>query len=882
MSVGAEYRDVTLYGPVSAEGELACTVSPSNAPNHIDRIEVLAYSMLRSELNVHHSNNCIDFQYGATKLPAFSVEESSSSYDDSNLPRYVVGDSGLGISPVVAGLTSSIAVVKTDGAYTAATTFDSHGPFDVDAASVVVAEPYTYLYELDMLIAPDVSAICAALANATVYWDYATAPAPATILTPEPRHKQQYTVSVALLELRPTHGVRHVVSVEYTLAQREQHEGPDRDTVVDRWSHTPVSLQTLQSRSALPKSVAFSYHHGKVYTLAIALTFATGETLQVEHVDALCTGMVVVPPWVQPKWPAFGNGDDYTVAKNNTDAANALIYHLVRNMGKVGGGRLHLATAETSPVVRSVVTNYYHIKALRVSATFIDLLRSELGLLAPTPYAASDTRAADEAYQVAGREARGMGMAPDDVYNLAQHAYNYVVSLPTEVRWDAVRVSAWRVIREDVTRPNARKYEAYYTPDASNAAFTLDASPIALPYTFPPGSFDLLRAATQQLVNFRFKPDLTSLLESRFAESTTPLLFMKAVREAYSAARGRSVDDDLPELSLVAAGGGEFRHSRPFVVVHVSRLATLLSLDARTVFDQTPDTRAPYASSKRAADTKAHVLSLPSSRSFAQTAYEVLERYNRNATKQRSFVLKPRVANIVTATLRIGPYATADLLCAEVERAMNAAVEALRLTANPDPVSARVGATPYIEIECATNVTLLFRTGASVLRSAHRLLGFRSADTSAASSAVRAPFPYDLGDDPKMLRVTVYVNGTEAAPMYHETRDEQECTFLMYIGALPSILQTQSDPCCTSAVLRMSDYGSKVVHMQQTLQKIDRIALRFAVHLPSSSSSSTGDAPLYNFRNQNVLVVLRLWEVAEAGKRADSYNRSIFVTQQRA
>jgi hypothetical protein len=72
-----------------------------------------------------------------------------------------------------------------------------------------------------------------------------------------------------------------------------------------------------------------------------------------------------------------------------------------------------------------------------------------------------------------------------------------------------------------------------------------------------------------------------------------------------------------------------------------------------------------------------------------------------------------------------------------------------------------------------------------------------------------------------------------------------------------------------------------VVHMQQTRQKIDRIALRFGVHLPSSSASTrTGDAPLYNFRNQNVLVVLRLWEVAEAGKRTDSYNRSIFVTQQ--
>jgi len=452
--------------------------------------------------------------------------------------------------------------------------------------------------------------------------------------------------------------------------------------------------------------------------------------------------------------------------------------------------------------------------------------------------------------------------------------------LPTEVRWDAVRVKAWSVIREDVTILNARQYEAYYTPDASNAEFTLDASPIALPYTFPPGSFDFLRAATPQLVNFRFKPDLTSVLESRFAESTTPLLFMKAVREAYSAARGRAVDD-LPELSLLPTGGGELRHSRPFAVVHVDRLATLLSLDARTVFDKTPDTRTPYASSKRASGAaEAHVLSLPSSRSFAQTAYEVLERYNRNATKQRSFILKPRVANIVTATLRVGPYATADLLCAEVERAMNAAVDAL--PNKPHPVVVRVGATPYIEIECATKVTLLFGTGASVLRSAHRLLGFRSADTSAASSAVRAPFPYDLGDDPKMLRVTVYVNGTEAAPMYHETRDEQECTFLMYIGALPSILQTQSDPCCTNAVLRMSDYGSKVVHMQQTLQKIDRIALRFAVHLPSSSSSSTGDAPLYNFRNQNVLVVLRLWEVAEAGKRADSYNRSIFVTEQRA
>jgi hypothetical protein len=878
------YRDVTLYGPVSAGGELACTVSPSNAPTHIDRIEVLAYSLLRSELNVHHSNNCIDFQYGATKIPAFSVEESSTAYDDNNLPRYVVGDSGLGISPVVSGFASSIAVVKTDGAYTATTTVGPQGHpvnFDVDAASVLVAEPYTYVYEVDMFIAPDVSAICAALANATVYWDYwdagAGAAAPATVLTPEPRNGQKYTVSVALLDLRPTHGVRHVVSVEYTLKAD--------DAVVHSWSHTPVSLQTLQSRSALPQSGEFSYAQGKVYKLAIALTFATGETLLVEKVDALCTGTVVVPPWVQPNWPAFGSGDNYTVAKNTTDAANALIGHLVLHRGLINGGRLQLSPAETGFVVQSAVTKYYQINALRVSAAFIDLLRSELGLLVgQTP--ASDTRAADEAYQTAGREARGMGMAPDRVYHLAQLAYDYVLSLPTEVMWDAVRVSAWRIIREDVTMLTARRYEAYYTPYASNAALTLDASPISLPHTFLPGTFDFKNATRPgdlPLVNVRFKPELTSVLESRFAESTTPTLFMNAVREAYSKAR----DDDLPELSLLPTGGGEFRHSRPFVVLHVDRLATLLSLDAR-VFDKTPDTHTPYASSKRAADAaKAHVLSLTSSRSFAQTSYEVLERFNRSATRQRCFILRPLVANVVTATMRVGPYTTAVMLRDEVERAMNAAVSELGKTLAQTivhPVVVRL-ATPYIEIECATNLTLLFGTGASVLRSAHRLLGFRNADTTTTTTTtttIRAPFPYDIGDDPKMLRVTVYVNGTEATPMYYETRDEEECTFLMYIGSLPSILQTQSDPCCTNAVplLRMSDYGSKVVHMQQTLQKIDRIALRFGVHLPSSSSSSTGDAPLYNFRNQNVLVVLRLWEVAEAGKRADSYNRSIFVTQQ--
>ena len=185
-------------------------------------------------------------------------------------------------------------------------------------------------------------------------------------------------------------------------------------------------------------------------------------------------------------------------------------------------------------------------------------------------------------------------------------------------------------------------------------------------------------------------------------------------------------------------------------------------------------------------------------------------------------------------------------------------------------------------------VTLLFGSGANAFRSAHRLLGFSNADigpqqNATAPFSIDAPFPYDLGDDPKVLRVTVYVNGTEATPMYYETRDEEECTFLMYIGSLPSILQTQSDPCCTNAVplLRMSDYGSKVVQMQQTLQKIDRIGLRFGVHLPSSSSSA-GFAPAYNFRNQNVLVVLRLWEVAEAGKRTDSFNRSSYVPPQRA
>jgi hypothetical protein len=76
-----------------------------------------------------------------------------------------------------------------------------------------------------------------------------------------------------------------------------------------------------------------------------------------------------------------------------------------------------------------------------------------------------------------------------------------------------------------------------------------------------------------------------------------------------------------------------------------------------------------YASSKRVdAAAETHVLSLPSTRPFSQTAYEVLDRYNRNTTRQRCFILRPRIANVVTATLSVGPYPTAALLRDEVDK----------------------------------------------------------------------------------------------------------------------------------------------------------------------------------------------------------------------
>ena len=102
-------------------------------------------------------------------------------------------------------------MLATRGAYAAKVGPLPDVPLDVGAA-VTVAEPYAYLYEVDVFIAPDVSAICAAIAKATVYWDStdATQAHEAVVTVPEPRNGDTYAVSVALLDLRPTHGVDHI------------------------------------------------------------------------------------------------------------------------------------------------------------------------------------------------------------------------------------------------------------------------------------------------------------------------------------------------------------------------------------------------------------------------------------------------------------------------------------------------------------------------------------------------------------------------------------------------------------------------------------------------------------------------------------------------
>ena len=58
-----------------------------NVVSGVERVEVLGYSIRRSESNVNEGNNMLDFKYGPTSISGLRVVRSGYGYDPDNPPR---------------------------------------------------------------------------------------------------------------------------------------------------------------------------------------------------------------------------------------------------------------------------------------------------------------------------------------------------------------------------------------------------------------------------------------------------------------------------------------------------------------------------------------------------------------------------------------------------------------------------------------------------------------------------------------------------------------------------------------------------------------------------------------------------------------------------
>jgi hypothetical protein len=576
--------------------------------------------------------------------------------------------------------------------------------------------------------------------------------------------------------------------------------------------------------------------------------------------------------------------------------------------------------------------SYSTIRIKNMSPAYLNLV-TRIGVSETPITNAHPTKYADMAYQAEAR--RGLDYGP------CQLAYNYVMAVPPEYREAAYAERGWArdAISNDTPAYYTLDPISGVTCAMSKGSISVDVTDSFT--EAPSGLFDA-RTLTAQFVakcpTIAFQPDLVGILSGTHSTTTTPTAFRNAVGAAYDKSHRNKSESSLPSFWPHEEGGGTFSAPRAFAVLHVDRLTNVLHASAS--YELTDTANNAFIESRYDATERVYTATIGGRgrTQYNASVFATWSRYHAK-TRDRRFVLQPVIANTLVAELRPGTY-TAAQLAEEVEVSMNKALGSLddttrgkqeitiRVSLNEDAMPLTIQeafelaqlklyrapiptshlyiriattetytTTAGVNVKCEmpterpdkkTEVRLLFQTGANAHRSAHRLLGFQRSDhckwdwlvadsrslVTTAEAALQAPYPYDLCDDPKMLRVTMRVNDAEAKPMYHETHAHDEGTFLLYIGSLPSVLDVPR--LHGVPLLRMSDYGAKVVQQQQTKQTIDRISLRFDVSYPVSASDTF--TTRYNFRNQNVLFVFRLWEVVLSEKHQDSFNRSHYLT----
>jgi hypothetical protein len=124
----------------------------ANVVSGVERVELLGYSIRRSESNVNEGNNVIDFKYGTTALSGVRVTRAGYGYDPDNPPRTdstaTSPSLGVEVYAVANGARQNVAVpdYAEIGADAVKLVRAAKSPQLGARAECVVADPYQYAY----------------------------------------------------------------------------------------------------------------------------------------------------------------------------------------------------------------------------------------------------------------------------------------------------------------------------------------------------------------------------------------------------------------------------------------------------------------------------------------------------------------------------------------------------------------------------------------------------------------------------------------------------------------------------------------------------------------------------------------------------------------
>ena len=141
---------------IAAQGQVvggALKYALPNVVSGVERVEVLGYSIRRSESNVNEGNNMLDFKYGPTSISGIRVVRAGYAYDPDNPPRTdsTATSPSLGVevySVHSSGSRQNVAVPDYVEIASGKATLvrSSKSPQLGARAETIVAEPYRYAY----------------------------------------------------------------------------------------------------------------------------------------------------------------------------------------------------------------------------------------------------------------------------------------------------------------------------------------------------------------------------------------------------------------------------------------------------------------------------------------------------------------------------------------------------------------------------------------------------------------------------------------------------------------------------------------------------------------------------------------------------------------